>query len=183
MKYRKIHQVPLHLNSDRNLILRQRWAMRFLELYGQKTWLNIDESWLSESNFQRRKWRMPGELNTVPVGYMAPRISIIVGLDTRGNLYLTLSQANTDSDTIEPFIHLLAAKLDAEQPNWREHYVWLLDNASYHTSAQTMKVFEKLRVPVCFLGPNSYDAAVCELVFAALKTVNLNPAHLPLGKK
>ena len=33
MKYRKIHQVPLHLNSHRNLILRQQWAIRFLELY------------------------------------------------------------------------------------------------------------------------------------------------------
>ena len=114
---------------------------------------------------------------------MAPRISIIVGLDTLGNLYLTLSQSNTDSDTMEPFIHHLVAKLDAERPDWRADTVWVLDNASYHTSEHTMKVFKDLRVPVCFLGPNSYDAAVCELVFAALKTVNLNPSRLPLGKK
>ena len=91
MRYRRIQHVPLHLNSQRNLILRQQWTIRFLEHYKEKTWINVDESWLSESNFQRRKWRMPGDNNSVPIAYMAPRISVIVALDNRGALYLTLS--------------------------------------------------------------------------------------------
>ena len=91
MRYRRIQHVPLRLNSERNLILRQQWAIRFLEHYKKKTWINCDESWLSESNFQRKEWRMSGDNNSVPVGYMAPRISVIVALDNTGSLYLTLS--------------------------------------------------------------------------------------------
>lgn len=53
MKFRKVQKVPLHLNSDRNIILRQQWAIKYLELVNNYTFLNIDESWLSESNFLR----------------------------------------------------------------------------------------------------------------------------------
>lgn len=84
---------------------------------------------------------------------------------------------------MEVFFHHLAGKLDQERPNWRKDTVLLLDNAKYHNSQYIMKVFKKLRLPICFLGPNSYNTAVCELVFAALKTVDLNPTRLPLGKK
>jgi hypothetical protein len=30
MRYRKIKQVSLHSNSEKNLVLRQRWALEFL---------------------------------------------------------------------------------------------------------------------------------------------------------
>ena len=46
-----------------------------------------------------------------------------------------------------------------------------------------MEVLKKLNIKTMFLGPNSYSTAVVELVFAQLKTVDLNPHRLPLGKK
>jgi hypothetical protein len=182
-KFRRIQKVPLHLNTVRNLILRQQWAIKYMELVRQKTWLNIDESWLSESNFLRRKWRMPGCNNAVPVHMMAPRVSLIVGLSSTGDLYATLTQVNSNSSVMQVFFHHLAAKLDREDRDWRRKTIILLDGASYHQSAQILKVFKYLRLPIMFLGPNSYATAVCEMVFAALKTVDLNPQRLPLGKK
>ena len=81
------------------------------------------------------------------------------------------------------YFHHLAAKLDALNPDWRRTSLILLDNAPYHQSAQTLKVFKNLKLPIMFLGPNSYSTAPCELVFAQLKATDLNPEHLPLGKK
>ena len=135
MRFRRIQKVPLHLNSQRNLILRQQWAIRYLELIQDKIFLNIDESWLSESCFLRRKWRMPGDNNSVPIGFLQPRISIVACLDSNGNLYLTLSQGNSNSTTMEVFFHHLAAKLDKERPKWRANTVLLMDNAKYHNSS------------------------------------------------
>jgi len=59
---------------------------------------------------------MPDDNNSMPVGLLAPRISIILGLDSNANLYLTLSQANSNSSSMEVFFHHLAAKLDKERP-------------------------------------------------------------------
>ena len=55
------------------------------------TFLNIDETWLGMSDFRRMKWRDKGTSNSVPTVVMAPRISMIVGVDTNGNSFVTLT--------------------------------------------------------------------------------------------
>ena len=65
------------------------------------------------------------------------------------------------------FFQALVRKLDKERPNWRRDTIVLLDNASYHSCAATLKVFEGQQIPILFTGPHSYDAAPCELFFAA----------------
>jgi hypothetical protein len=45
------------------------------------------------------------------------------------------------------------------------------------------ELYRKLRLPALMvLGPYSYDASPCELLFAALKSVDINPRHVPTGK-
>ena len=57
MSYRKIVTVSLHSNSEKNLVLRQRWAMEFFaQAKKKKVFLNVDETWLGMSDFRRRKW-------------------------------------------------------------------------------------------------------------------------------
>lgn len=57
MRFRKIVKAPLHLNTNKNLILRQEWAKRFITLWSEgKTFLNVDESWLSIADYRRMKW-------------------------------------------------------------------------------------------------------------------------------
>ena len=41
----------------------------------------------------------------------------------------------------------------------------------------------ELRLPYMLLGPHSYDAAQCELVFAHFKKADINTRHVPSGKK
>ena len=84
---------------------------------------------------------------------------------------------------MDVFFRHLCTKLDKERKNWRKDTIILLDNAPYHTSAETLDLIKSLDMPVMFTGPHSYDAAVCELFFAEFKSVDINPRHYPLGKK
>ena len=84
---------------------------------------------------------------------------------------------------MEIFLQSLVRQLDAERPNWRRTHCIVWDNAPYHRSSSTLEVLKKLQVPICFTGPHSYDAAPAELFFAAFKAADINPRHLPTGKR
>ena len=109
MRYRKIRTVSLHSNSEKNLVLRQRWALEFLnQARRRKIFLNVDETWLGMSDFWRMKWQVPGTTNSVPKIEVSPRVTMILGLDTLGNLYVSLAQANSNSQMMELFFRSLA---------------------------------------------------------------------------
>ena len=59
----------------------------------------------------------------------------------------------------------------------------LLDGAQYHLSAEIKNHLGVLEFPVIFTGPRSYDAAPCELLFAQLKSTDINPSDLKTGKR
>ena len=63
---------------------------------------------------------------------------------------------------MEIFYQHLCSKLDKERPNWRENTIIIHDNATYATSPASLRVYEKLQIPMMFLGPNSYDAVPAE---------------------
>ena len=44
---------------------------------------------------------------------------------------------------IAAFLLHLVEVLDLDEPGWSEDTVFLLDNASYHASADTMRVFNR----------------------------------------
>ena len=91
MRYRKVLPVSIHGNSERNLVLRQQYALRLIRLLKDgKTILNVDETWLGMSDFRRRKWRPPDTTNSVAQLQLVPRVSMITGLDSRGHVYLSL---------------------------------------------------------------------------------------------
>ena len=57
MRYKKVKHIAMTANSDRSLVLRQKWALEFLKQnHASKVWLNIDETWLGMSDFRRIKW-------------------------------------------------------------------------------------------------------------------------------
>ena len=184
MSYRKIRVQAINFNSDRNIYLRQAWAKRFLKSdLKSKVLLNIDESWLSNMDLRAMKWGFKGENNNLEKKTMNPRISLIVGIDTLGNIYYSISQSNSNSKMMDIFFKELTLKLDVDRPNWRKTTILLIDNAPYHTSKDTIETLETLRFPTMFLAPYAYDVAPCELFFAMFKKVDLNPDNLSLGKK
>lgn len=133
MRYRKIVDVAIFSNSERNLVLRQRWALEFLTLARNKhTFLAVDESWLVMSDFRRRKWQEPGTTNSVPKLAIKPRITMILGVDSLGNIYYSLAQANSNSSMMELFYRELVVVLDRDKPSWRKTTVIVADGAPYH---------------------------------------------------
>ena len=184
MRYRKIKASAVHANSDRNRVLRQQAALKLLEaLADKKVLLNVDETWLGLSDFRRRKWRAHGTSNSVRTMQLAPRLSLIIGVDTLGGVYAMLTQANSNAALMRVYFASLCRRLDQERPGWRGDTVVLLDNAPYHCGASTLRVLQQLRVPVAFFGPHSYDAAPAELFFAWFKSTDINPGHVATGKR
>ena len=67
MSYKKVSPVSILANSAKNLVLRQQFALKFLELLqSKKVILNIDETWLGMMDFRRMKWTPKHSTNSVP---------------------------------------------------------------------------------------------------------------------
>jgi hypothetical protein len=135
------------------------------------------------TDFRSMKWRPYGTTNSVPKSSMQPRITMFVGLDTAGKVYLSLLQSNSNNRVMEIFLRQLVLKLDREDAAWRENTVILHDNASYAVCESTLKLMKGLKIPMLFTGPHSYDAVPIELLFAAFKSEDVNPTHVPQGKR
>ena len=145
--------------------------------------LNLDETWINDTNYTRMMWcppQTPATMATRPISY---RISMIAALDTEGCIYYSLTQANTDSDVMMIFLQHLVEQLDLERPSWRDDTVLLLDGAKYHTGSQVREYMRKLDLQIIWSGPYSYSTAPIETVFATLKLGELNLDRKPSGKK
>jgi hypothetical protein len=64
--YRIARKVPAQGNTERCLVLRQQYAQEMIPLLQMGTRiLNIDESWLNETNFTRLMWCPPSTPRTI----------------------------------------------------------------------------------------------------------------------
>ena len=183
-RFQRVKRVPHLGNSTRCLLLRQHYAKMMLEKL-DAGWrvINLDQTWVNDANFMRRKWRLRGQSNSISERRIAPRISVQLAICTEGSLYFSLSQANTDSKTFCLFITWLANRLSRKDRNWRDNTLLLIDGARYQTSRESMGYMRRLGFRVAVSAPYSYAAAPVELAFAHLKAGNLNPTSLPTGKR
>ena len=105
MRFHKIKRTAFKGNSERSLVVRQQCAKKLLELleHGFKI-VNIDESWVNEVDFQRRKWHDRTESNSLPRKTVSPRLSLLAAIDTEGSLYMALTTVNTTSEVVCLFV-------------------------------------------------------------------------------
>ena len=76
-----------------------------LELLKQgKRIINIDESWISETEYRKRMWAPNTAPCTITDRAVTPRLALIAALDTDGRIFFTMNHANTDSDVIILFL-------------------------------------------------------------------------------
>ena len=81
------------------------------------------------------------------------------------------------------FMVQLVKTLNQERPDWRKDTIILHDNAPYFKSVKMRRTLESLDIPMLFTGQHSYAAVPIELWFAAFKRDDINPRHIPTGKK
>lgn len=74
--------------------------------------MNLDESFICETNFTRQIWFKTNASASVPIHPVSHRLAMIAALDTEGRLYYTLSQANTDQNVMLVFLTHLVEVLD-----------------------------------------------------------------------
>ena len=122
---------------------------------------------------------------------------MITALSSRGQVYLSLLQSNSNSNIMKLYFKQLTRILEAQDPGFRKTHIIQMDNAKYHRSKETLALLEDLQLPLIFTGPYSYDAgkstssylissfvlAPCELLFAHFKKVDINPRNVKTGKQ
>ena len=131
LSYKKVTFIPFQGNSERCKVLRSIYAQKILPLYHQGDIIyNVDESWIDVSDNRRRRWSRRGVSNTKAEKVLNVKINIITAISTEGNVYVALTQCNTDSDVMIMFMSRLAQLLSKESPGWRERSTFLLDGVS-----------------------------------------------------
>ena len=76
-----------------------------LQIYSQgKHIVNIDETWIPESDFRRRRWVKRNGNNSMKEGIMSQRVNIIVAVSSQGHVWLSLTQCNTDENIMMMFL-------------------------------------------------------------------------------
>jgi transposase len=143
----------------------------------------VDESWINELDFARRKWHNRDECNSLPRKNVSPRLSLLAAIDTDGRVFMALTTSNTTSEVICLFVSQLVELLEEENPGFRENTVLQFDGASYHRSSETRNYLANIGVKTIISGPYGYEIAPIEMFFAQLKSTNLNPGMLQTGKK
>ena len=69
---------------------------------------------------------------------------MIIGCDTLGNIYASLTQVNTDRKIMVIYLRELVKKLDKDRPQWRLDTIITMDNAPYHVATETMAILKTL---------------------------------------
>ena len=133
LSYRKIKRVPFAGNLERNKVLRCLYAQKMLQVYqsGQRV-INVDESWLPSADFRRRRWKRRGLLNSAPDKLLSQKINIITAMSSDGDVWISLTTCNTDSDVLMVFMTRFANLLTGECEGWRDNTILLLDGVSRH---------------------------------------------------
>ncbi len=107
---------------------------------------------------------------------------MLVAIDNFGEIYMALSQVNTNNDMFQLFMTQLAAKLERESPGSMGSTYWIIDGASYHRSPSTLSWMTSLGLKVLIAAPYGFQAMPVEMVFAFLKQADINPEWLATGK-
>ena len=183
MSYRKILHTAYLANSDRSLVLRQKFAMMILPLLAQgKRIINFDESSVPFLDFRHHKWGVRTEKNSISRKDLTQRVNMIAAVDTEGKVYAALTQVNTNSEVMVSFLSRLATVLKNEDPQWMKNTILLCDGAKYHKSPESRRIFKQLGASYIISSPYSYDAAPVEHYFSYFKRAQVNPEHLSTGK-
>ena len=93
--------------------------MNFLATeFQKKNHISLDETWLGMSDFRRMHWK-PYRCNySVKVKQVQPRISMITALDQQGNIYLSITQSNSNKSMMTLFMEHFVQKLDRQNAHW-----------------------------------------------------------------
>ena len=167
MSYKKIYKKEILANTLKAKQKRQYAAYLFARLIAEgKQVINIDESTLDQTYYIRKGWGVKGQKLFTVKGTRLNKFNIIAAASNHGAVWFQTNNGKNNSITFWNFILNLILNLQEENPLWRRHTVFLLDNAQFHKSDWIIDKFVEFQIPVLFSGPYSYDASPIEKIFA-----------------
>ena len=109
LSWKKIKRVSSPGNSERCKVLRHLYAREMLAIYdSNKHVVNIDESWMSVSDFRASSWNYTGSDNNYSDRVLGCKVNMIAAVSSKGYVWLSLTQCNTDDEVISCFLTELA---------------------------------------------------------------------------
>ena len=168
-------QITYQHNTIKARLERQYAASKYIHfLFEGKRILNIDESVLRRTEHRKKSW-MPRKLSNLQTNNQRLlNFNLIAAVSNRNEFFFQANRGMTNSKTFSLFLLRLVKELTIREPNWREHTVIMLDNASYHRSAFVKRKLADLGVPTLYLGPYHFKMAPVEMFFSHIKARNLN---------
>ena len=73
---------------------------------------------------------------------LSQKINIIVAMSSDGEVWISLTTCNTDSNVLMLFMTQLASVLTKESPNWRDSTVFLFDGVSELATGADMTLMQ-----------------------------------------
>jgi hypothetical protein len=105
MKYKKVKRIPFRGNHERCLVLRQEYSKRYFKYTSLFDYfINVDETFINQTDFRRKKWQKRGTTNSLAIKTVEPRISLLLAISNKGEVYFSISQANTTKETKSLFL-------------------------------------------------------------------------------
>ena len=74
--------------------------------------LNVDQSWVNESDYSRSIWCQSDVPATLPEKAVGTRLALIAALGTDNEIFFALTHANTDSEVMLLYLTYLCRQLD-----------------------------------------------------------------------
>ena len=71
----------------------------------------MDETFLNVADLRYMKWRVRGDTNSLRERTIDPLLKVFAGISTDGDIYMAVSQINTDSNSFCLFMQKLIIKL------------------------------------------------------------------------
>ena len=115
--------------------------------------INVDETWLNETNFTRKTRCSPQATGSYRIKGISPSLSMIAALDTDDRVFFSLSHAATDQDTFMLFLQHLIVQLDKDSPGWQYNSIILMDNAPTIRVRKSETICARCRSPSCTQHP------------------------------
>jgi hypothetical protein len=135
LSFKKVRQKLPNSENVRSKVLRYKCAKKYLEILREgKTIINIDETALVDFSYSGKSWSPKGELLSVSRKIANTRISLVAAIDNFGELFYSVKQSNSNTESTLVMLSQLVRILDNRSPSWRNDRVVMLDNATYHRS-------------------------------------------------
>ena len=101
-------------------------------------------------------WKIRGMNNSFPEKQMTPRVSMLAAIDNFGEVYLSLTQANTSANVWLLFYTKLVEKLQRENPDFRRNTLIVVDGCSAHVAKAVKEQLLLIGVPLAVTAGYSY---------------------------